>query len=92
MSTVVGPFPRHLERAGAVARFCLTTGHNFWGVYLHWLDLTVEEVFSLCGHTRMDHLLQCIGLNEYPTDVVVSRYFIDRLEMARKPQPQVLDK
>ncbi|GFU19284.1 hypothetical protein TNCV_1468861 [Trichonephila clavipes] len=31
----VGPIPRHLERADAVACFRLTTGHGFLGVYLH---------------------------------------------------------
>ncbi|GFV59179.1 uncharacterized protein TNCV_2339201 [Trichonephila clavipes] len=31
----VDPIPRHLERAEAVARFRLTTGHDFLEVYLH---------------------------------------------------------
>ncbi|GFU98424.1 uncharacterized protein TNCV_3652551 [Trichonephila clavipes] len=29
--------PRHLGRAEAVACFRLTTGHDFLGVYIHWL-------------------------------------------------------
>ncbi|GFT88929.1 uncharacterized protein TNCV_907161 [Trichonephila clavipes] len=29
-----GPIPRHLERVEAVAHFRLTTGHDFWVVYL----------------------------------------------------------
>ncbi|GFW08450.1 reverse transcriptase [Trichonephila clavipes] len=33
--TTVGPIPRHLERAEAVARFRLTNEHDFSGVYLH---------------------------------------------------------
>ncbi|GFT51926.1 reverse transcriptase [Trichonephila clavipes] len=32
----VSSIPRHLERDGAVARFCLTTRHDFLGVYLYW--------------------------------------------------------
>ncbi|GFX42790.1 reverse transcriptase [Trichonephila clavipes] len=31
----VGSIPRYLERAETVARFRLTTGHDFLGVYLH---------------------------------------------------------
>ncbi|GFV22337.1 reverse transcriptase [Trichonephila clavipes] len=31
----VGPIPKHLEIAEAVARFRLTTRHYFLGVYLH---------------------------------------------------------
>ncbi|GFS68122.1 uncharacterized protein TNCV_438831 [Trichonephila clavipes] len=31
----VGPIPRHLERAKAVARFRLTIVQDFLGVYLH---------------------------------------------------------
>ncbi|GFV53807.1 reverse transcriptase [Trichonephila clavipes] len=63
----VGPIPRHLERAEAVARFRLTTGHDFWGVCLHWLGVAANEVHTLCGHSRIDgdHLLQCSGLDEY---------------------------
>ncbi|GFV49146.1 reverse transcriptase [Trichonephila clavipes] len=73
----VGPIPRHPERAEAVARFRLTTGHDFLGVYLHWLGLTANEACRLCGmDARMDSdvLLQCTGLDEYPTDEFVSRY------------------
>ncbi|GFY14259.1 hypothetical protein TNCV_3614481 [Trichonephila clavipes] len=33
----VGLISRHLERAEAVAHLCLTTGHDFLGVYLNWL-------------------------------------------------------
>ncbi|GFW81911.1 uncharacterized protein TNCV_2885851 [Trichonephila clavipes] len=32
-----GPIPRYLDRAEVVTRFCLTTGHDFWGIYLYWL-------------------------------------------------------
>ncbi|GFX66138.1 uncharacterized protein TNCV_4102781 [Trichonephila clavipes] len=56
----VGPVQQHLERAEAVARFHLTTGHDFLGVYIHWLGLAADEVYPLCDHARMesDHLLQ----------------------------------
>ncbi|GFS55999.1 reverse transcriptase [Trichonephila clavipes] len=59
----VGPIPRHLERADAVARFRLTTGHDFLGVYLHWLGVAANEACPTCDHARMDddHLLQCTG-------------------------------
>ncbi|GFV99472.1 uncharacterized protein TNCV_5078361 [Trichonephila clavipes] len=41
--TTVGTIPRHLERANAVARFHLTTGHEFLAVYLHWLGLAAAH-------------------------------------------------
>ncbi|GFW63144.1 reverse transcriptase [Trichonephila clavipes] len=59
--TTVGSIPRHLERTKAVARFRLTTGHDFLGVYIHWLDLAADEACSLCSHARMDGV-QCTGL------------------------------
>ncbi|GFW89867.1 reverse transcriptase [Trichonephila clavipes] len=82
----LGPVARRLERAEAVARFRLTTGHKFLEVYLHWLGLTTGEVCPLCGHARMDgnHLLQCTGLDEYPTDDIVSWYWEARCQMVRK--------
>ncbi|GFU13574.1 uncharacterized protein TNCV_938501 [Trichonephila clavipes] len=33
----VGPILKHLERIEAVVRFRLTTGHDFLGVFIHWL-------------------------------------------------------
>ncbi|GFS95051.1 reverse transcriptase [Trichonephila clavipes] len=73
---IVGPIPRPLDRAEAVARFRLTTGHDFLGVYLHWLGLAADEACTLCGYARMngDRLLQCTGLDGYPTDNIVGRY------------------
>ncbi|GFW60985.1 reverse transcriptase [Trichonephila clavipes] len=69
-----GPIPRHLEKVEGVSRFRLSTGYEFLGVY-HWLSLAAEEACPLCDHARIDgdHLLQCTGLDEYPTDDVVSR-------------------
>ncbi|GFU39540.1 reverse transcriptase [Trichonephila clavipes] len=74
----VGPIPRHLERAETVAHFSLTTGHDFLGVYLHWLGVAANEACPTCGHARIDddHLLQCTGLDEYPADDIVSRELI----------------
>ncbi|GFX50522.1 reverse transcriptase [Trichonephila clavipes] len=48
------------ENRGCVARFYLTTGLYFLGVYLQWLGLAAAEACPLCGHARMDgdHLLQ----------------------------------
>ncbi|GFS81336.1 uncharacterized protein TNCV_1225211 [Trichonephila clavipes] len=43
----VGPIPRHLERDDGVARFRLTTGHDFLGVYLHWLGPDADEACPL---------------------------------------------
>ncbi|GFS77196.1 hypothetical protein TNCV_3757931 [Trichonephila clavipes] len=50
----VDPGPGHLERAEAVARFCLAIGHVFLGVYHHWLVVAADEVCPLCGHDWMD--------------------------------------
>ncbi|GFX67638.1 uncharacterized protein TNCV_3933801 [Trichonephila clavipes] len=87
----VGPIPRHLERTEAVGRYRLTTGHDFLGVYLHWLNLAVDDAFLLCGHAWMNfgHLLQCTGLNEYATDAVVSRYWEACRHMVKKPNTGV---
>ncbi|GFT82346.1 reverse transcriptase [Trichonephila clavipes] len=83
----VGPIPRHPEKAEAVARFRLTTGHNFLGVYLQWLGVAANEVCVLCGHARMDGdlLLQCTGLDEFPADDIISRYWKTRRQMVKKP-------
>ncbi|GFT79934.1 reverse transcriptase [Trichonephila clavipes] len=71
----VGPIPRYLKRADSVACLCLTTGQDFLGVHLHWIGLAADEACPLCGHARMDsdHLLQCTGIDEYPTDDVFRR-------------------
>ncbi|GFX06824.1 hypothetical protein TNCV_1201411 [Trichonephila clavipes] len=44
---------------------------------LAWSGLAADEACPLCGHTSIDgdHQLQCAGLDEYPTDDVVSRYW-----------------
>ncbi|GFY27662.1 reverse transcriptase [Trichonephila clavipes] len=66
----VGPIPRHLERAEAVAHFSLTSGRDFLGVYLHWPGLADDEACSFSGHARMDgdHLLQCTRLDKRVTE------------------------
>ncbi|GFV15842.1 reverse transcriptase [Trichonephila clavipes] len=71
-SAPVGPIPRHLERTEDLSSFCLTTGHDFFRVYLHWPGLATNKAYPLCTHARMDgdHLLQCTGLNEFPTEVL----------------------
>ncbi|GFW73621.1 reverse transcriptase [Trichonephila clavipes] len=90
----VGPILRYLERAKAVALFHLTTGHDFLGVYLHWLGVAANEANPICGHARMDgdHLLQCTGLDEYPADDIVSLYWEARHQMVEKPSTGVVDK
>ncbi|GFV79412.1 transposable element Tcb2 transposase [Trichonephila clavipes] len=89
----VVPITRRLERAGAVARFCLTTGYDFWEIYLHWLDLAADEACPLCSYARTDGdpLLQCSGLDEYPTGDIVSRHWEARRQMV-KSQARALDK
>ncbi|GFX49769.1 reverse transcriptase [Trichonephila clavipes] len=83
----VGSISRHLEGVEAVARFRLTTGHDFLGVYLHWLGVAASEVCPFGGHVRMDgdHLLQCTELVEYPADDIASRYWEARRQMVKKP-------
>ncbi|GFY31434.1 hypothetical protein TNCV_4989931 [Trichonephila clavipes] len=53
----------------------LTAEHDFLGVNFLWLGLAADEVCPLCSYARMEgfHLLQCTGLDEYPTEDVVSR-------------------
>ncbi|GFX38627.1 reverse transcriptase [Trichonephila clavipes] len=74
-----------------LARFRLTSGHEFWGVYLHWLGLAADKACLLCGHASMDgdHLSQCTELDEYPTDDIVSRYWEARRQMVKKPSTGV---
>ncbi|GFS53462.1 reverse transcriptase [Trichonephila clavipes] len=90
-SGTVGPIPRYLKGAEAVARFRLATGHNFLGVYLHWLGVATNEACSIYAHVRRDgvHLLQCTGLVEYPADDIVSRYWEARRQMVKKPSTGV---
>ncbi|GFT95693.1 hypothetical protein TNCV_310751 [Trichonephila clavipes] len=38
----------HLERAKALAHFRLTAGHDFFGVYIHWLGLAADEACPFC--------------------------------------------
>ncbi|GFT77819.1 hypothetical protein TNCV_4387961 [Trichonephila clavipes] len=47
---------------------------------LHWLGLGADEACPLYGHSRMagEHLVQCNGLDEYPTDDIFSRYWEGR--------------
>ncbi|GFW43007.1 reverse transcriptase [Trichonephila clavipes] len=89
--TTVGPIPMYLERAEAVARFRLTTRHDFLGAYLHWLRGAANEACPICGHARMNSalLLQCTGLYKYPADDIVSRYWEARRQTAKKPSTGV---
>ncbi|GFX23812.1 reverse transcriptase [Trichonephila clavipes] len=85
----VGPILKHLERANAVSRFCLTTEHDFLRVYLHWLGLDADEAYPLCGNASMDgdQLIQCTGLDKYMTDDVVNRDWEVRQQMVKKESP-----
>ncbi|GFY07253.1 reverse transcriptase [Trichonephila clavipes] len=75
------------SRLQDVARFRLTTEHDFLGVYFHWLGVAANKACTLCGHARMDgdHLLQCTGLDEYLADDIVSRYWEARRQIVKKP-------
>ncbi|GFY16507.1 reverse transcriptase [Trichonephila clavipes] len=87
----VEPILRHQKRAEAVACFRLTNGDDFLGVYIHPLGLAADEAFSLSGHARMngDYLLQCTGLDEYPTDNVISWYWEADHQMVKKPSTSI---
>ncbi|GFV78316.1 reverse transcriptase [Trichonephila clavipes] len=82
---------RHLGTVEAIARFHLSTGHDFLGVYHHRFGLAADEACPLYGRARMDgdHLLQCTELNEYSTDDVISRYWEAWRQMVKKPSTGV---
>ncbi|GFW41610.1 reverse transcriptase [Trichonephila clavipes] len=82
----VDPIPRRLERAEDVTSFRLTSEHDFY-----WFGLAADEACPLCGHSRMDdeHLFQCSGLDEYPTDDVVSRYWEARHQIVKTPRTDI---
>ncbi|GFT95806.1 reverse transcriptase [Trichonephila clavipes] len=82
------------ESPGEIRGFCpllTTTGCDFMGVYLHWPGLAADEACPFCSHARMDgmHLLQSTGLDEYPTDDIVSRYWKARRQMVKKPSMDI---
>ncbi|GFT50784.1 reverse transcriptase [Trichonephila clavipes] len=64
---------------------------TFSGVHVHWIGLAADEACSFCGHVRMDgdHLLQCTGLDEYPTDDVDSWYWEALRQMVKKPSMDI---
>ncbi|GFT24734.1 reverse transcriptase [Trichonephila clavipes] len=65
--------------------------HDFLGVYFHLFDLAANEACQICVHARMDvdHLFQCTGLDEYPADDIVSRYWEARRQRVKKPSTGV---
>ncbi|GFV90617.1 hypothetical protein TNCV_2223331 [Trichonephila clavipes] len=69
------------------SRFRLTTGYDFWGVYLYWLGLAADEDFPLTVHARMDgdHLLQRTGLNECPIGDIGNWYWETQRQMIKNP-------
>ncbi|GFW57647.1 reverse transcriptase [Trichonephila clavipes] len=87
----VGPIPMDLERAEAVAHFRLTTGHDFLGVYLHWLGVAANEACPICFPVKKhgDHLLQYTVHDEYPADDIISRYWEAWRQMVKKPSTGV---
>ncbi|GFV72281.1 hypothetical protein TNCV_637431 [Trichonephila clavipes] len=77
---------RYMETAEACARFRPTTGGNILEVYLHWLGLATDEACLLYGYAGIDgeYMLQCTGLDEYPTNDIFSRYGEAWLKMVKK--------
>ncbi|GFU42527.1 reverse transcriptase [Trichonephila clavipes] len=63
----VAPILRHLERAEAVACFCLTTGSQIF--------TSVWRSIARFGSLDGDHLLQFSGLNEWQTNDGISGYW-----------------
>ncbi|GFX29573.1 hypothetical protein TNCV_4776451 [Trichonephila clavipes] len=55
-------------------------------VYLHCLGLAADEACQFLSHARTDgdYLLQCTGLDEYPTDDIVSWYCKSRCQMVKR--------
>ncbi|GIY60591.1 hypothetical protein CDAR_440621 [Caerostris darwini] len=47
------------ERAETVARFCLTTSHNYQQAYLHHIGLPSDEICPLCRIANMDNMDPC---------------------------------
>ncbi|GFV05362.1 hypothetical protein TNCV_225731 [Trichonephila clavipes] len=90
----MSPIPRYLERADADARFLLITGHDFFGVYLHWLSLAVNEACSLCGYARMDAVTSWSNaLNSMNTRLTTSSVGTGRLGVKwSRSQARELDK
>ncbi|GFV19716.1 reverse transcriptase [Trichonephila clavipes] len=68
-------------RAESVACLRLTTAHDFW-------EYASTGLTCLLCRMDADHLLQCAGLDEYPTDDIVSRYW-EALRQMVKPSTGV---
>ncbi|GFT67110.1 hypothetical protein TNCV_1892261 [Trichonephila clavipes] len=56
-----------------------------------WQYTSTGLACPLCGYARMDsdHLLQCTGLDEYPTEDIVSPYWEVWCQMVKKPNTNV---
>ncbi|GFX40679.1 hypothetical protein TNCV_1218021 [Trichonephila clavipes] len=88
LATVMGPIPRHLERAEAVARFFLTTGHDFLGVYLHLLGVAANEAMPEWMVTTCSNALDSLN-----TRLMTSSIGTQRLDVKwSRSQAQALDK
>ena len=74
--------PIHLERSEAVARFRITTGHDYLQEHLHRIGLVADDTCPLCGLGRMDggHLQTCQALT-YPINDTTNRYWEARRQM-----------
>ena len=85
-----GTIPKHLERAEAVARFRLATGHDYLQAHLYRIGLAADETCPLCGLGRMDgdHLQTCQSLT-YPNDDTINRYWEARRRMVEAPRTGV---
>ncbi|GFV93552.1 hypothetical protein TNCV_1988641 [Trichonephila clavipes] len=82
-----GPNP---EAPGESRGYCPLSSNyrtRLFGSIPPWLCVADNKACPICGHARMDgdHLLQCTGLDEYPADDIVSRYWGARRQMVKKP-------
>jgi hypothetical protein len=85
-----GPIPANLERAEAVARFRLLTGHDYLQAHLHRIGIADSKICPLCSTARMDgdHLHNCQALS-YPMEDITNRYWEARRRMVEEPRTGV---
>ncbi|GFU13583.1 cuticle protein 10.9 [Trichonephila clavipes] len=64
---------------------------TFWEYTSTLLGVAANEACPLCDHARMDDdpLFQRTGLDKYPADDIVSRYWEAWRQMVKKPSTGV---
>ncbi|GIY53832.1 reverse transcriptase [Caerostris darwini] len=61
----------HLKRAETVARYRLTTGHDYLQAHLHLIGLVSDRIYPLC--LIGDQMWNCTDLIDVPEDIT-ARY------------------